>query len=92
MAVLRRLFDEFRPLLPHSTGIPDIGSGKGKVLLLAVEFGFNPIRDVEFSDHLCGIARKNINRYFRHRAFPVPIDVIAMDCASARVIALLDFE
>lgn len=78
---LRRLLSEIRPLLPDNAGILDIGSGKGKVLLLAAEYEFNPIRGVEFSDHLCGIARKNINRYFRHRASAVAIDVIAMDAA-----------
>jgi SAM-dependent methyltransferase len=38
----------------------DIGSGKGRALLLASEFGFRSIIGVEFSGLLCSIARRNI--------------------------------
>jgi SAM-dependent methyltransferase len=38
----------------------DFGCGKGRVMLLAAEFGFRRIVGVEFSPELCRIARENI--------------------------------
>jgi len=41
----------------------DFGSGKGRVLLLASEYGFNSIRGVEVSPELHAIAVRNIAKY-----------------------------
>lgn len=41
----------------------DLGSGKGRVLLLASEFPFRRIMGIEFSPELNEIARQNIARY-----------------------------
>lgn len=41
----------------------DIGSGKGRVLLLASHYPFLRIVGVEFSSRLCDIARRNVDRY-----------------------------
>ncbi|MFN0160566.1 MAG: class I SAM-dependent methyltransferase [Burkholderiales bacterium] len=41
----------------------DLGSGKGRVLLLASEYGFRSIIGVEFSPELNAIALKNIRLY-----------------------------
>ncbi|HNR14982.1 MAG TPA: class I SAM-dependent methyltransferase [Thermodesulfobacteriota bacterium] len=41
----------------------DFGCGKGKVLLVASEFGFKEIRGVEFSPLLCGVAQQNCAHY-----------------------------
>jgi tRNA1(Val) A37 N6-methylase TrmN6 len=49
--------------LPKNKVIVDIGSGKGRVLLMASEFGFKEARGVEFSLNLCEIAKKNIENY-----------------------------
>ena len=40
----------------------DIGSGKGRVLLMASKY-FSKIRGVEFSEELCNISLKNISIY-----------------------------
>jgi SAM-dependent methyltransferase len=41
----------------------DIGSGKGRVILLASNYPFARIVGVEFSSQLCEIARCNVERY-----------------------------
>lgn len=49
--------------LDRDCGFVDFGSGKGKVLLLAAQAGFERSTGVEFSEELCVIARRNIERY-----------------------------
>lgn len=46
--------------IPKGKVLVDIGSGKGRVLMVASEFGFREVRGVEFSPKLCAIAEKNI--------------------------------
>jgi Histone methylation protein DOT1 len=41
----------------------DLGSGKGRVLLVAAEYSFGKIRGVEFAGELHGQAEQNIARY-----------------------------
>lgn len=41
----------------------DIGSGKGRILLVASEFKFKEVRGIEFSKKLCDIAEENIKKY-----------------------------
>ena len=43
----------------------DIGCGKGRVLMLAAEFGFREIVGVEVDPHLARIARKNLHKWTR---------------------------
>jgi SAM-dependent methyltransferase len=38
----------------------DLGSGKGRVLIMAGEYSFRRIIGIEFSPELCAIARKNL--------------------------------
>jgi len=58
----------FRKVL-RSIGFPkqgtfvDIGSGKGKLLLLAAEYGFRRVVGVEISQQLCEVAEKNVAHY-----------------------------
>src|SRR5437870_12063396 len=44
--------------LPRSRGFLDLGAGKGRVLLIAAEYGFRKIVGVEFSPRLCEYARR----------------------------------
>jgi hypothetical protein len=41
----------------------DLGAGKGRVLLLASNFPFRQVIGVEFSEHLAGVANRNISLY-----------------------------
>jgi SAM-dependent methyltransferase len=57
----------------------DFGSGKGRVLFLASEYGFKKITGVEFAQELHHIARENI-AIWRHSAQkPSAIEAICMD-------------
>ena len=39
----------------------DLGCGKGRVLMLAVEYGFARVTGVDYSASLCEIARRNLD-------------------------------
>ena len=54
---LRNLFRKLR--IPREKILVDLGSGKGKVLLVAAEYGFKEVWGVEFSKELCHIAKRN---------------------------------
>ncbi len=45
----------------------DLGSGKGRALLIASEFPFRKIIGVEISKELCDLARKNVERYLQRK-------------------------
>jgi SAM-dependent methyltransferase len=51
------------PLQPNKFAFVDIGSGKGRALLVASEFPFTKIVGVELSHHLHQIAEENVKRY-----------------------------
>ncbi|MEX0174079.1 class I SAM-dependent methyltransferase [Streptomyces sp. LMG1-1-1.1] len=57
----------------------DVGSGKGRVLLLATEFPFRRIVGVEASETLCAIARSNVEKASRTREGCDRIDVVHAD-------------
>tara|TARA_R110002049_G_scaffold309051_3_gene516231 strand:+ start:15760 stop:16443 length:684 start_codon:yes stop_codon:yes gene_type:complete len=58
---LRKLFKKLN--IASGKILIDIGSGKGRILLVASEFGFKKVRGVELSSNLCSIAQKNITTY-----------------------------
>lgn len=49
--------------LPPEGAFLDLGCGKGRALILAAESGYRKVLGVEFSEHLCDIARSNLERY-----------------------------
>jgi SAM-dependent methyltransferase len=65
---------------PENSILIDVGCGKGKVLMMASEYGFKKILGVEFSPDLCAIARNNIDVYRKRRSGPVAdIEVVESD-------------
>jgi SAM-dependent methyltransferase len=50
----------------------DLGSGKGRALLLASDYPFREIIGVELSPHLDRVARSNIARYISAKSGPLP--------------------
>ncbi|MDM8556685.1 class I SAM-dependent methyltransferase [Desulfococcaceae bacterium HSG7] len=54
---LRRLFLKLK--FPPGKIFVDFGCGKGRVLLIASEFGFNEVRGIELSPVLCDFAIEN---------------------------------
>jgi SAM-dependent methyltransferase len=65
--------------LPRFTFV-DLGSGKGRALLLALDHGFREVIGVEISPRLERIARENIARYRPPREAP-PVRSILADAA-----------
>lgn len=57
ISYLRKLFRVLRT--DPGKVFVDFGCGKGRVLMIASEFGFREVRGIEFSPVSCGIARKN---------------------------------
>ena len=53
----------FLALQADTFAFVDMGSGKGRALLVASEFAFTKIIGIELSAHLHRIAEENINRY-----------------------------
>lgn len=51
------------PLEPNRFTFVDMGSGKGRALLVASEFPFKKIVGIELSEHLHSVAEKNVQRY-----------------------------
>jgi SAM-dependent methyltransferase len=59
----------------------DMGSGKGRMLLLAAELPFRRIIGVEFASDLDAIARKNVTTYRNPRQASFQIESLNMDAA-----------
>ena len=71
--------------VPPGSALVDIGCGKGRVLLLATDYGFRRITGVEFATELCAIARENIARYRRKTGIQTDIRIIEGDAVDYEV-------
>ena len=60
---LRKLFNNIKLMIPVDSLFVDLGCGKGRVLLIASQFGFRQVRGVEFAHELCEIAKYNCAVY-----------------------------
>lgn len=69
------------PIDPREFTCIDFGSGKGKVLLLAAEFGFRKIIGIEFSPSLHATAKANIERYKAVSNRDCEIECVCQDAA-----------
>lgn len=74
---LRELFRRIQ--LPNKGTFVDIGSGKGRVLILAAEYGFQRLIGVEFSKALCDVAEDNLRRYRSRTAMNFDCRIIHSD-------------
>jgi len=68
--------------LPKDGVFIDVGSGKGRVLLIAAQTGFQRIIGVELSRELCEIARENVKAFLRQTQITAQIEVIESDVAT----------
>lgn len=59
----------------------DVGSGKGRALLLAAEYGFCRIIGIEWLPELDRIARANVEKLHEKRALTAKIELLCMDAA-----------
>jgi SAM-dependent methyltransferase len=80
----------FRKLL-HTLQLPrdgvfvDLGSGKGRVLMLAAEYGFRKIIGVEFSSQLNAIAHDNIAVFQEKQHLDSDIEIIESDVVNYEI-------
>jgi SAM-dependent methyltransferase len=79
ISALTEIFHEL-PIMFEDFVFVDIGSGKGRALLVASEFPFRRIIGVEFSPELHSIAKKNIRAY---RSQTQKCKVIESNCCDA---------
>jgi SAM-dependent methyltransferase len=70
--------------VPRDGAFLDVGSGKGRMLILAAEYGFAHVAGVDFSPSLCEIARRNLEHYGREHGTPLSWDVVCADAARYR--------
>ena len=63
----------------------DLGSGKGRAVLLASTYGFARVVGVELSDELDAIARRNVRSFTGRASDASPIELV---CADARTYQL----
>jgi SAM-dependent methyltransferase len=76
---LLRLLESLK--LPPESVFVDLGSGKGRALLIASKYRFKRVVGVEFCSALCVEARKNYE-IFQQRSFSLsPVEIIECDAA-----------
>ncbi len=63
VAELRRTLARLRELAGPDTLLVDLGSGKGRILMVGAEVGFRRAIGVEFAAELCESARKNFQAF-----------------------------
>jgi SAM-dependent methyltransferase len=71
--------------LPRDRGFVDFGSGKGRVLLIAAQCGFQKIIGVEFSPGLCESTRQNVEIFKRRCGVTARIDIVMSDVTHYRI-------
>lgn len=71
--------------LPRTGGFVDLGCGKGRVLLIAAEYGFRRVTGVDFSEPLCEIARGNLAAFRTGRQLAAEVTILHSDVVRYRV-------
>jgi SAM-dependent methyltransferase len=75
---LKKLFETLS--LPDGSVFVDLGSGKGKALLIASRYpAFKKVVGIEFAHDLCHIARKNVDAFIKTGAPVADIEIIESD-------------
>ena len=82
--VMRKAFEAVRELRGggfSASTLVDFGCAKGRVLLVASEFGFKRVVGVEFSRELCRDAEANIEAWIKRTKQPFDFQVVNADAA-----------
>jgi SAM-dependent methyltransferase len=80
-AIVRKLLPRLKALLPENSTFVDLGSGKGRVLMLAAEAGFAGAKGIEFAADLCRIARANCDSFQKVTGSSCRFEIIEIDAA-----------
>lgn len=78
---LRRVLQRLKPMLPRERVLLDLGCGKGRVLMVASEFGFRRAKGVDFVGDFCRVARRNCATFKRLVDSDTEFQVIEADVA-----------
>ena len=78
---LRKLLPIIRKMAPPESVLLDLGCGKGRVVLLAAEAGFDRARGVEFAAELCEVARRNCSCFKAHTGSHTEFEISHSDVA-----------
>lgn len=73
----RKLMERLK--LPRDGVFVDLGSGKGRALMLAAKYGFRKVVGIEFSGALCAVARDNLEKFTRKVSTSSAVEVIESD-------------
>lgn len=65
--------------LPKDGVFVDLGSGKGRALMLATTYGFRKVIGIEFSGDLCIKARENLQKFMRKCPSRSKVEVVESD-------------
>ena len=69
-------------IFPPKSVFVDLGSGKGRNLLVASQFNFKRVVGIEFSKELCNIAKKNVDIFsLKNKCEKELINIIQCDVA-----------
>jgi SAM-dependent methyltransferase len=79
IVLLRKMFVQIRSLILRGGVVVDLGAGKGRVLLIASEFGFTGARGVEFAPELCTVARHNCEKYRQSKGTTTEFRIVEAD-------------
>ncbi|MFK7832350.1 MAG: hypothetical protein AB8B52_03660 [Winogradskyella sp.] len=60
----------------------DLGSGKGRILLLANAYGFSAVKGIELSKELCDISEKNTTAFFAKSKLKSKISILNIDATT----------
>jgi SAM-dependent methyltransferase len=71
--------------IPPGGNFVDIGSGKGRILLMASHYSFAKIIGVEFAGELCEAARRNLDAYRRKTGIKIETDILHLDAAQYEI-------
>jgi len=82
-SVFRSAIDAFQ--IPRDGVFVDYGSGKGRVLMLAVLYGFKRTVGIEFAQDLCVDADRNLDRFRNRTRKQFEARVLNVDAACYRV-------
>jgi SAM-dependent methyltransferase len=85
VVLIRKLLGIVRPFVPSDSVLVDFGCGKGRVLLVASEFGFKGARGIEFASELCKVARQNVAAFRRQTSIGTELSVIEADASNYRI-------
>lgn len=67
---------------PPNSVMVDVGSGKGRMVLIASDLGFRKVIGLEFVPSLCEIAQRNVELYRRKGKGAAEIEVHVADASS----------